>query len=257
MKYPCSITSLIAIIEKAGDIIASYYQQPREVALKSDNSPVTSADIAAHLHITKALSTLTPDIPIISEESSEEIHQQAHYFKRFWLIDPLDGTKAFIAKQEDFTVNIALIEDKTPVLGLIYAPITKMLYYTGEDGKAYKMSNKKHASIIHASYCNEKHPVTVITSRSLPNTDMENYLGTLTIDDMITLSSSIKFGMLAEGAAHIYPRFGRTMEWDTAAGHAIVHFAGGSVSCVDGSPLLYSKAELSNPNFIAKGRSYL
>lgn len=257
MHFPCALTSLIAIIRKAGDILSAYYHEPREIAIKADNSPVTSADIAAHLHITKALSTLTPDIPIISEESSEAIHQQAHYFKRFWLIDPLDGTKAFIAHQEDFAVNIALIEDKTPILGLIYAPISKTLYYTGEDGKAYKLIDKQQPQHIQAAYCNMNNPLTIIMNRSLPSDEMQTYLAPLPIERTLTMSSAIKFGIVAEGLAHLYPRFVHTMEWDTAAGHAIVHFAGGTVTCLDGSPLSYAKAQLENPHFIAKGRRFL
>jgi 3'(2'), 5'-bisphosphate nucleotidase len=242
---------IITIVEQAGDILLGYYGQDVGIDYKSDNSPVTKADIAANAYITQALRTLTPDIPIISEETAAH----AVLNDRFWLVDPMDGTKSFIKQTGEFTVNIALIDQGKPVFGAVYLPIKKVTYFTGLDHKAYKKQGTDPAAI------------TPILVRSTPNKNLtlvasslhrsaadDDFINAHDITTFKAMSSSIKFCLLAEGLADIYPRFGTTMEWDTAAGHAVLLAAGGRIiERESGVDLLYKKPEFRNPHFIAFG----
>ncbi len=217
---------------------------------KDDHSPVTDADIAANSHIINALSVITPQIPIIAEED-ETISATQH--ARFWLVDPLDGTRSFVRGEKEFTVNIGLIENGQPVLGVIYAPPQDLLYYGGRNLGAWREKEKGKPEAI-AVRKPAADGLVVVRSRSHPSKATEEYLKTLIIKEMLPSSSSMKICMVAEGSADIYPRLGRTMEWDTAAGHAILSEAGGRIETVDGTPLTYGKSSYENPHFIAYGK---
>ena len=216
---------------------------------KDDHSPVTDADIAANTLITKALLRLAPDIPVVAEEDEEE---SALGHELFWLVDPLDGTRSFVRGEPEFTVNIGLIYKHQPVLGVIYVPPLEAMYYGTMTGGAFKaLADSGPVSISVVA----PHPegLVVTRSKSHPSPATAEYMSKLKIRDVRAGSSSVKFCEIAEGSADIYPRFGRTMEWDTAAGHAILNAAGGRVETVDGKPLSYGKAGYENPHFIAFG----
>jgi 3'(2'), 5'-bisphosphate nucleotidase len=250
-SYNQYLASCCTIAHDAGKLLMGYFTGTFETSRKADNSPVTEADVAANNLIVKALSVLTPNIPIIAEEDAtpgREDHEQ------FWLVDPLDGTRSFVRGEPEFTVNIGLIKNKVPVLGVIYGPPQGEMYW-GEVGQgAYRQIDGGQKERI-----NVRPPasdgVVVVRSKSHPSKATEAFLQTLKIKDMVSGSSSIKFCRVAEGNADIYPRFGRTMEWDTAAGHAILQAAGGKVETSDGKPLMYGKSGFENPSFIAYGKS--
>lgn len=238
------------IARQAGKLIMGYFTSQFTTKHKEDKSPVTNADIEANSLIVNALRKMTPHIPIVAEED-EEILQGEH--ARFWLVDPLDGTRSFVSGEGEFSVNIGLIKDRRPVLGIIYSPTADALYW-GEVGKgAYRSIKGGAVEAIHTKAPGSSGMV-VTRSRSHPSSRTSHYLQSLSISAMIPMSSATKFCLVAEGSADIYPRFGRTMEWDTAAGHAIVEAAGGRVETADGKPLLYGKPNFENPHFIAYGK---
>ncbi len=224
---------------------------------KADKSPVTQADRDAETYLTKELQALAPTIQIIGEEACE-IALPDHIAPHFFLIDPLDGTRDFIVGGKDFTVNIGLISGTKPIAGVIYAPAHEVLYFSGQ-ADAYRMAlapdttdfTLAAATALRTSPTPEK--VKVLASRVHRSKETEAFIETLDVEDFVPASSSYKFCLLADGTADIYPRHGRTMEWDTAAGHAIVNAAGGAVTRTDGSCFDYGKlAEgLANPSFIA------
>ncbi len=227
----------------------TYFEGNLNTRKKGDNSPVTDADVAANALIVNALHLISPQIPVVAEED-DVLAADGH--ETFWLVDPLDGTRSFVRGEPEFTVNIGLICNQKPVLGVIYVPATGILYHgvtgkgafrEGGQGQAVPISVRKPAD----------DGLVVVKSRSHPSEATTAFLSTLKVKEMIPGSSSVKFCQVAEGAADIYPRFGRTMEWDTAAGHAILDAAGGRVVNVDGSPFLYGKAGYENPPFIAYG----
>lgn len=230
---------------EAGRRIMEYHPKKVGVSHKNDSSPVTEADLAAHCLITEGLVGHFPGIVTISEENEDfpVIGKE-----EFWLIDPLDGTKGFLRGDAEFTVNIALIEKGEPVLGVIYVPAKEELY-SGLVGKgAWKNSDQKIA--IRPA---RDRKITAVVSRYHPNKHDSEFLAQHAVTDTVQVNSSYKFCILAEGKADIYPRMGPTMEWDTAAGHAIVVAAGGSMTNLDGSPFRYGKPGFENPGFIARG----
>jgi len=234
----------------AGRLIMEHFHPEIMVQRKIDSSPVTIADQLANQWIVERLQLLTPHIPIVAEEDE---HFPVEAAPIFWLVDPLDGTRAFINGEPEFTVNIGLIVNNMPVLGIIYAPPQDLLYYGGQTLGAYR----KEAGAATAQITARAPPadgLVVVKSKSHPSIKTKAYLDTLTIKAMRPVSSSIKFCMVAEGSADIYPRFGRTMEWDTAAGHAILDAAGGRVETLEGAPLVYGKKNFDNAGFIAFGR---
>lgn len=247
------LASACEIAREAGKIIMGYFRHGFTARKKADNSPVTEADIAANNYITSSLSRLYPNIPIIAEED-ETIGSNDH--ARFFLVDPLDGTLSFVRGEPEFTVNIALIEKHKPVSGVIYCPPQDILYYGLMENGAYKQTGATPAQPIKTRAAPEE-GLTVVRSRSHPSKTTNKYLEKLHIKQLISSSSSVKFCMVAEGSADIYPRFGRTMEWDTAAGHAILSAAGGHVETTDGKPLLYGKQRFENPAFIAFGNEQM
>ncbi len=255
----------------AGAEILRFYQDEIEVQAKEDESPLTKADLAAHHCILEILGNGS-DLPIMSEESKEVPYAQRSSWSTFWLVDPLDGTKEFINKNDEFTVNIALISDGRPVAGVVYVPALRSLYFGIEGLGAFQLdiSSEKGPALACQSFSNisqsanrldgestEQRPYTVIGSRSHGSPEYEQFVATLAEQhpDLQTISagSSLKLCRVAEGAADIYPRLGRTMEWDTAAGHAVVAAAGKNVCVFESDQeLRYNKEDLANPWFVVR-----
>jgi len=240
---------IITLATRAGKKILHFYKQPLDVSKKDDNSPLTQADLAAHTLLTQELALLFPGIPIISEEAALPDTIPA----LFWLVDPLDGTKEFINQSDEFTVNIALVEHGRPIFGVVHLPALGATYFSTPDG-AHRIAHEKEERI-HVSDAHT--PLRVVASKSHLNEETRAYIDTLSDHTLVTRGSSLKFCTIAEGNADIYPRFGRTMEWDTAAAHAVLNAAGGAVLLLDGSPLQYGKESLANPYFIAIGDTQL
>ena len=231
----------------AGDAIMQVYNgaEPVEVTSKSDDSPVTAADIAAHRVILSGLQALTPDIPVLSEEDPPGWDVRQHW-QRYWLVDPLDGTKEFIKRNGEFTVNIALIDNGKPVLGVVYTPVAEVMYSAAE-GKAWKEESGERKAI----QVRDARPPLVVISRSHADDDeLKEYLLQLGEHQTTSIGSSLKFCLVAEGQAQLYPRFGPTNVWDTAAGHAVAAAAGAHVHDWKGKTLDYTPREsFLNPGF--------
>jgi len=244
---------LTEIARLAGDEIMKVYAGDFTTARKADQSPVTAADVAAEAVIVAALRRLTPDIPVVAEEEAHAHGLPEQAPERFWLVDPLDGTKEFVARNGEFTVNIALVERGTSVLGIVYLPALGE-FYRGHSGVAERSVNGSNFEPIKArALPADGATMTISRSHAADERVKAEALGEH-VHDTIVAGSSLKFCRLAEGVADLYPRFGTTMEWDTAAGHAVLAAAGGSVSTVEGTPLTYGKAGFRNPHFIARGR---
>ncbi len=256
-------SELLRPAHQAGQRIMSHYGQV-DVELKDDHSPVTVADREADAIIVENLKRIAPDIPVISEESSplQEIDSQGQFF----LVDPLDGTKEFIHGRDEFTINVALIEHGTPFFGLVYAPALSKLYITvapdkavmahlDASGPAPDFSELSLTPI--STRTADPSALTAAVSRSHMDDQTQAYLAEHGITETHASGSSLKFCCLAEGLADVYPRFGRTMEWDTAAGHAVLKAAGGAVLDATGAPLTYGKRnrDYDNPGFIAWGNT--
>ena len=245
------IEQLIDLSIKAGDAILGFYNSKIDVQVKSDSSPLTKADLESNSIIVKRLKSLTPDIPILSEEAADISFDVRSKWNEYWLIDPLDGTKEFINKNGEFTVNIALIRDHEPVFGLIHLPVKKHTYWGCENKGSFFIDKERNTRKINVSK-NTNNPIRVAASRSHPSVELTNLLYKIENYKVLEVGSSLKFCLIASGEADIYPRFGPTSEWDTAAGQAILNYAGGSVIQMNGKPLCYNKKRsLLNENFIA------
>ena len=246
---------------QAGTIINTYYKLKTEVSFKKDRSPLTEADLASNKFIINSLSEIDKDIPILSEESLVDWNVRKNW-TRYWLVDPLDGTKEFINQNGEFTVNIALIEKNEPIIGVIYAPALSTLYYASKNKGTYKLfCDQKINSLSDSTRIITNHKKSsdhfkVFKSRSHSNEEFENWVKDFVDDyELIEKGSSIKFCKLAEGKADLYPRFGSTSEWDIAAGHIILTEAGGELESVDRKKILYNNKEsVINPHFIASCR---
>ncbi len=246
---------------QAGIIINTYYKLKTEVSFKKDRSPLTEADLASNKFIINSLSEINKDIPILSEESLVDWNVRKNW-TRYWLVDPLDGTKEFINQNGEFTVNIALIEKNEPIIGVIYAPALSTLYYASKNKGTYKLfCDQKINSLSDSTRIITNHKKSsdhfkVFKSRSHSNEEFENWVKDFVDDyELIEKGSSIKFCKLAEGKADLYPRFGSTSEWDIAAGHIILTEAGGELESVDHKKILYNNKEsVINPHFIASCR---
>lgn len=230
----------------AGNAIMKIYNapEPLQVERKSDDSPVTDADIAAHKIIEAGLARIAPDIPQLSEEDPPEWLVRQNW-QRYWLIDPLDGTKEFINRNGDFTVNIALIENGEPVMGVVYAPAKELLYYAeGEQAWKEEGGNKLPIHVYDGT------PPVIVISRSHQDSELMDYLAQMGEHTTVEIGSSLKFCLVAEGKAQLYPRFGPTNIWDTAAGHAVAIGAGARVVDWNGKTLDYTPREsFLNPGF--------
>jgi 3'(2'), 5'-bisphosphate nucleotidase len=253
---------LAEIAWHAGEIILSHYAAGVETRRKEDHSPVTAADEEAETFILARLKTLAPDEAVIAEEEVSAGHLR-QIGARFFLVDPLDGTKEFISRNGEFTVNIAEIENGKPLRGVVYAPAKNRLFI-GEVGYgAFEIATEPGILPDIA----QARPISVrpipsdgmvaVASRSHRDSKTDEYLAAYPIKDFVSAGSSLKFCLVAAGEADIYPRHGRTMEWDTAAGHAVLAAAGGSVTTLDGRPFTYGKVEekFANPFFVARGKA--
>lgn len=227
-----------------------YYSEPIDVERKSDDSPLTKADLAANRIIVQYLMEEFPDIPVISEEGGVDDYGIRKKWKRYWLVDPLDGTKEFIKKNGEFTVNIALIEENVPVLGVVYLPAKEITYYSEKGSGSFKECEDGKVTRIYSKIPDRSKPMRVITSRSHQADDLAEHLNGLGIEvgSYVVSGSSIKICLIAEGEADIYPRTGPTNEWDTAAGDAVFRYSGKNGDRE--SPLKYNKESLLNPGFI-------
>ena len=240
----------------AGDAIMQVYdgKQPLDVASKKDDSPVTAADIAAHHVIVNGLKAMTPEIPILSEEDPPGWDVRQHW-QRYWLVDPLDGTKEFIKRNGEFTVNIALIDDHEPVLGVVRIPVSGCCYFAARGYGAFREEPGQAPQPIAVAPLSPDAPVRVVGSKSHGGPGLQQFVAALGPHQLVTIGSSLKLCQVAEGAADVYPRLGLTSEWDTAAAQAIVEVAGGQVVSLEtGQPLRYNTGDsLLNPYFIVYG----
>ena len=247
------IDPVVALATEAGHAILEVYASDFEVQSKDDDSPLTQADLASHHHIVAGLELLTPGMPIISEESGLPDFEERRQWDRYWLIDPLDGTKEFVNRNGEFTVNIALIENNKPVFGVVYVPV-KETVYVGCDGYGAERRNADGSVDSIKISTASANPVRVVGSRSHRGASLDAYLNNLGECDLLAMGSSLKFCVIAEGGADLYPRLGLTSEWDTAAAQAVVEQAGGSVVTLDGKPMKYNtKPDILNPYFFVIG----
>jgi 3'(2'), 5'-bisphosphate nucleotidase len=253
MNYQELIKPLVALARAAGDRILEVYATDFSVQSKNDESPLTLADLAAHRTIVPGLRELAPDIPIISEEGGLPPFAERGKWHRYWLIDPLDGTKEFVNRNGEFTVNIALVVNGRPVLGVVHVPVQHTTY-TGCEGRgADKRIGDGRPEKIHVA-AKASLPPRVVGSRSHRGASLDAFLERLGAFDMVPMGSSLKFCVVAEGGADVYPRLGPTSEWDTAAAQAVVEQAGGRVVTVDGTALAYNRKEdILNPWFVVIG----
>jgi len=236
-------------LEAANAILQVYEQENLGIEHKTDDSPLTLADRLSNRIIVDGLQKNFPDIPILSEEEAQVAYEIRKNWEKFWLVDPLDGTKEFISRNGEFTVNIALIENKLPVLGIIYVPVSQEMYFGQVGQGAYKIYQNKQTRL----QANQKSPqeaLIAVGSRSHSAVEEEQFLEKYTISQKISKGSSLKFCLLAEGKADIYFRHNPTMEWDTAAGQAIVEAAGARVLDSQGTIFSYNKENLRNGSFL-------
>ena len=260
MKFSDLLDIALKAAMKAGKKTLEYYNTEMTVVVKDDHSPLTQADLESNQIIIKYLGST--EIPILSEENKNDPYEVRKEWKSFWLIDPLDGTKEFINKRAEYTINVALIENGIPVMGVVYAPALDLLYFGSKKHGSYKLANasrysagkvRKHAVKLEVGELSKK--LRVVASRSHLSEETSRFIDNMnkhkSVGKMNSIGSSLKLCMIAEGKADIYPRLGPTMEWDTAASHAVVLYAGGKVIEISKfHPLSYNKEDLHNPYFI-------
>jgi len=253
MSSDALIESVIDIARRAGEAILEVYQRDFQVEHKDDNSPLTAADMAAHHIIVEDLRELTPDIPVLSEESVDIAWETRREWQRYWLVDPLDGTREFVKRNGEFTVNIALIEGDRSVMGVVQTPVTGELHYARRGEGAFCQANPgAEVRSIHVRRASS--PLVVAGSRSHASERQQTLLARLGRHELVPRGSSLKFCLIARGEADLYLRAGPTSEWDTAAAQCVLEAAGGAVTLLDGEPLRYNtKESLLNPEFIAVG----
>ena len=240
---------LIGVAKEAGRAILEVYGTDFEVTSKQDHSPLTLADMRSHAIISEALRDRYPDIPVLSEEGREIPFETRREWDRFWLVDPLDGTKEFIKRNGEFTVNIGLVKDHAPVAGIIYIPVSDRIFVAEVGEGCWEISSDGRKKLT-VSRNSPEAPVRVVRSRSHPTPGLEQLLSLLPSHRIINRGSALKFCSVAGGEADFYPRFGPTWEWDTAAGQAIVTAAGGVMLDLSGNPFVYNKEKLLNGPFI-------
>lgn len=239
------------LAQQAGQAILTVYEEHCRtgvlVSHKSDDSPLTLADQLAHAVICEGLHRLTPEIPVVSEEDAHSWHWRTPT-GTFWLVDPLDGTKEFVGKNGEFTVNIALVSDGEPVWGVVYAPVLAQMYWGGRDEGAYVREGSEMTAL---RVADRQERCRVVASKSHLSPETLAFIQSLEPADGVQVGSSLKFCLIASGQAHVYPRLSPTCEWDTAAAQAVVEGAGGWVQDMDGVRLRYGKADVLNPHFVA------
>jgi 3'(2'), 5'-bisphosphate nucleotidase len=256
---------LLGVALRAGRVQMAHFAAGVTATRKADNTPVTVADHESELIILEGLQRVAPGIAVVSEEAAAAGHIPA-IGHTYFLVDPLDGTTSFIRRRPEFTINIALIEDRSPIFGLLYAPAIPDFYVTTGPGEAWAARIPPESEVQSLAGCNLERlqtrapdPGGLAALLSASHTDAKTsaFLDGYQVSSRRALASSLKFGLIARGEADIYPRAGRTSEWDTAAGQAVLAAAGGTVTTFDGGPLLYGKAEFRNPGFVAWGRAPL
>lgn len=251
-----NIKPICEIARDAGAEILSVYQSDFDFETKGDGSPLTLADQKAHALIEKQLRTLTPNIPVLSEESIDEVGDTRLQWSRYWLVDPLDGTKEFIKRNGEFTVNIALIEDGVPSMGVVYAPVLETLYFAQLGEGAWKQFAQAAPEAIRTRTLDLDN-VQIVASRSHLSEEVKQFASSFDAYsenvDLISMGSSLKLCLVAEGRADVYPRLGLTSEWDTAAAQCVVEAAGGKVVDCQLQSLRYGKQDILNPWFIVVG----
>jgi 3'(2'), 5'-bisphosphate nucleotidase len=250
MVTPQLRSAVVDLVREAGRATMTYYDSPESAGVrqKDDRSPVTLADEVAHGILVEGLQRLDPSIPVVSEEAAADDFETRRTWRRFWLVDPLDGTKEFIKRRAEFTVNVGLIENGEPVLGVVEAPALDLVYWAVKGGGAWREEKGGPAQRIYSTAPAPGTPLTVVESLSHPSPELEDYLQTIPVARRVKAGSSLKFCWVAEGKADIYPRLGPTMEWDVAAGDCVYRQSGR-----DGerpSPLTYNKPDLRNPSFV-------
>lgn len=268
MHTPDTLTAAVDCALRAGAAIMSVYRTDFSVETKADHSLLTKADMAAHDIIKTALEGAF-SFPVLSEEDCDIAYEQRRSWRTFWLVDPLDGTKEFVKKNGEFTVNIALVEDSAPILGVVFAPARKVLYFASSETGAWRVRDVDADGTVDVARLlsqAEALPVApaepglrVVASRSHSNEETENFIARLEekygAAERVSIGSSLKLCLVAEGAADVYPRIAPTMEWDTAAADAVVRGTGGTVvNHADGTPLKYNKYDLTNPFFVVYNR---
>ena len=247
------IEHVIAIARAAGDAILEVYHRDFDVYEKEDKSPLTEADLAAHRRIVDGLAGIHPALPVLSEESSDIPFATRSSWLRYWLVDPLDGTREFIKRNDEFTVNIALIESYHPTVGVVHVPVSGTTYFGRVGEGAWRRDSDGTTQRIRAAV-QRRHPLLVAGSRSHAGDSLAEFLRRVGPHEFLSMGSSLKLCLVAEGRADIYPRLGPTSEWDTAAAHAIVNAAGGYVTDLDLKPLEYNRKDsLLNPHFLVFG----
>ena len=246
------------LAEEAGEYIMKNYREANDnsvqLSCKSDNSPLTRADLASHHSIVEGLAQLTPDIPVVSEEDNDSQPYRLNH-QQFWLVDPLDGTKEFLARNGEFTVNIALIEGGVAAWGVVYAPALRRMFWGGHTHGAFRQA-KGQKSKLHVASAGHSGPYRVVVSKSHLNTETAEFISKLGSTKLVQAGSSLKFCLIAEGCADVYPRLAPTCEWDTAAAQAVLEGAGGHVYDTTGQRLRYGKPDVLNPNFIASSMPF-
>jgi len=248
------LNALIQIAHDAGEAILAHYGKEAPVEQKADDSPLTLADRDSHRLIEMALAKLTPDIPLISEEGEQSLpYSERSGWKQFWLVDPMDGTKEFIKQTGQFTVNIGLVRDGVPALGVIYAPATGLLYYASEGNGAWKQEKGQPPVQIKVRGVPAPEELSIVASRDHAGQLVQKLFEKYPQAKTLSMGSSLKFCLVAEGKADIYLRDVPTMEWDTAAAHAIVREAGGVLETLEDGELPYNKEVLRNPSIVTFG----
>lgn len=246
------ISSLRSLIYEAGEaILEIYYADDLNITFKVDDMPVTQADLTSHTILVNGLSNLTPSVPVVSEEDSLSI-SVPRARQLYWLIDPLDGTKEFIKKSDEFTVNLALIENNETIFGIVGIPALKKIYWGGKNYGSFKSLNDSKQRI---SASKPTDPLRVLSSKSHLNEKTQSFIDALSRPiELLQVGSSLKFLLIAEGRGDIYPRLAPTCEWDTAAAHAILEGSGGTLTQLNGDHVYYGKSDILNPHFVARGK---
>lgn len=243
--------ALCQLAKQAGEVLLSHWHTDLQVERKSDESPVTVADRQSHALLTRGLAELTPVVPVLSEEDADQSHELRRNWSRFWLVDPLDGTKDFLAGRDEFAVLLALIHNSAPLFGLVHAPARGVCCWGGPDMGAFRQQKNQAPEPIATCRAAGPRGPLVLHSRSHRTPKLDAYLESLPHERM-PVGSGLKFALLAAGTGQLYPCLHPTYEWDTAAGQALVEGAGGTVTDLEGKPLAYNKPDLLNPPFLAK-----
>lgn len=254
MHYSAILPDVIKVADEASERVLHIYQSDFKVNYKEDQSPITAADLASHDIIVRGLRSISHDIPILSEEGKEIPWEERKHWRRFWLIDPIDGTRDFTQRTGEFTVNIALIENGEPILGVVTAPAQHEAYWGLKGEGAHKRD--RNGKVRRIQVAEPKAARRVVASKNHLNDETRTFIDSLGEHELVQAGSSLKFCRIAEGHADIYPRLSPTCEWDTGAAQAVLMAAGGKVQTLGGEPLKYGKQDVLNPYFIASGSWY-